>query len=596
MSEIVGYIGKKNALPILIEKMKQMSFKEYDSSGILVLSDNKAILVKVVGRLENLEKKLKNKKIEGNIGLGHLRWASVGRVITKNAHPHFDCKKEIFLVHSGMIENHKELRRQLIKEGHILSSETDSELICHLIENYFQGNLEEAVKKTIQKIRGAYAFVVVSRKDPQKIVAVKFSSPLFFGKVKDGILIASDKSIFTKFKPIETKDGEIIVFRRDKFHILKERINFQSENLDKGIYPHFMLKEIFEEPEIIENVIRGRVILEKGMVKFGGLDALKEKLKKINNLILIGCGSSFYAAKFGEILLQEYAKINARSEIASEFRYLDPFLNKSTAVISISQSGESTDTLAVLKKMKEKGMMTIGITNVISSSQAKETDAGIYLRAGTEIAVASTKTFLSQLITLVMLTIYFGRQRSMDLKTSKRILQELIKTSNFIREILNRRSEIEKLAKKYQEFKNFYVLGMKYNFPIALEGALKLKEVSYLHAEGICGGELKHGPIALIDKNFLTIAICPSDSVYDKMKSNLQEIKKGNGLVIAIATQGNREIQKLADDVFYIPKTLEILTPILTVIPLQLLSYYFAVLLKREIDKPRNLVKSVIEK
>jgi glucosamine--fructose-6-phosphate aminotransferase (isomerizing) len=599
MCGIVGYIGKKEAFSILIEGLRRESYRGYDSSGVVVFKGEKVFLIKEIGKLENLEKKLAGQKIEGNIGLGHIRWASHGRVTIENAHPQFDCKKEIFLVHNGIIENYKELKEKLIKEGHKFSSETDTEVMVHLIEKYFNGNLEEAVRKMIKDIRGAYAIAVISKKDPQKIVAARFSSPLLLGINKDEFLVASDPNaiLIRTRQVINLDDGEIAVLKPDDFFILKEKpiqlIEWAPEQAEKGGYPHFMLKEIFEEPEAVENAIRGRLIPEEGNVKLGGLESVKEKLKKIEKIILVACGTSFYAAKVGEIMFKEYAQIEAKAEIASEFKYQKQVLDEKTCAIFISQSGETADTLGALRELKKKGILCLGITNVVGSSQARETDAGVYTRSGPEVAVASTKAFLGQLAVLVMITVFFGRQREMSLVMGKRIVSELAEIPNLTRKTLKKAQEIEKLAKKYKDLKNFFFIGRKYNFPIALEGALKLKEVSYLHAEAYPGGELKHGPLALIDENIPTVAICPSDSVYDKMVSNIQEIKARKGPVIAIATEGNEEIKNLVDDVIYIPKTLEMLTPILSVIPLHLFAYYMAVLLDRDPDFCRNLAKSV---
>lgn len=599
MCGIVGYIGKKEALPILIEGLKRESYRGYDSSGVVVFNEEKMQLIRSVGKLENLEKKISGKNIKGNIGLGHIRWASHGGVTEENAHPHFDCKKEIFLVHNGIIENYKELKEKLMKEGHKFTSETDTEVMVHLIEKYFNGNLEEAVRKMIKDIRGAYAIAVISKKDPQKIVAARLSSPLLLGINKDEFLVASDPAaIMTRTRQvINLDDREIAVLKFDDFYILKEKpvemIEWSLEEAEKGGYPHFMLKEIMEEPETIENAIRGRLVPEEGNVKLGGLDSVQEKLRKIKKLILIACGTSFYAAKIGELMIEEYAEIESQAEIASEFRYRKPVLDKNTATIFISQSGETADTLAALREVKKKGILALGVTNVVGSTQARETEAGVYTRSGPEMAVASTKAFLGQLAVLAMMTVFLGRQREMSFVMGKRIVSELKNLPNLAREILERAPEIEKLAKKYKDFKNFWFIGRKYNFPIALEGALKLKEISYLHAEGVAGGELKHGPLALIDENFPTIAICPSDSVYEKMVSNIEEIKARKGPVIAVATQGNKEIEKLVDDVIFIPKTLEILTPLLSIIPLHLFAYYMAVLHGRDVDKPRNLAKSV---
>ncbi len=599
MCGIVGYIGKKEALPILIEGLKRELYRGYDSTGVVILDGNESYCIKAVGPIENLEKKLQFYQISGKIGLAHCRWATHGKVTEENAHPHFDCKKEIFLVHNGIIENYKELKEKLIKEGHRFVSETDTEVIAHLVEKYFKGNLEEAVRRMLKEIRGAYAIAVISKKDPQKIVAARMSSPLLLGISEDEFLVASDPAaiLIRTRQIINLDDGEIAILKPDDFFILKEKpiqlIEWTLEQIEKGGYPHFMLKEIFEEPEAIENAIRGRIIPEEGNVKLGGLEGVREKLKRIKKMFLIGCGTSFYAAKIGEIMFQEYAGIDARAEIASEFKYKKYLLDERTGAIFISQSGETADTLAALRELKKKGILCLGITNVVGSSQARETDAGVYTRSGPEIAVASTKAFLGQLSVLTLMTVFFGRQREMSLVMGKRIVSELLKIPNLAREILKKSSEIENLAKKYKDFKNFFFIGRKYNFPVALEGALKLKEISYLHAEAYPGGELKHGPLALIDENCPTFAICVSDSVYEKMISNIQEIKARKGPVIAIATEGNEEIKKLVNDVIFIPKTLEMLTPMLSVIPLHLFAYYVGVLLGHDVDKPRNLAKSV---
>jgi len=600
MCGIVGYIGKRPAFPILLSGLKRLEYRGYDSYGFCVFNQGEEpFLYKKIGKISDSESELSTLNGEGNIGIAHTRWATTGAVTEANAHPHWCCQKNIFLVHNGIIENYKELREQLIKEGHNCVSETDTEILCHLIEKYFQGNLEEAVRKALREVRGTYGVAVISKKDPQKIVAARLSSPLILGVNKNEFLVASDSAaLITHTRQIiNLDDNEIAVLKPDNFFILKEKplevIEWTPEEAEKEGYPHFMLKEIMEEPEAIENTIKGRLISKEGSVKLGGLDNVEEKLRKINRLILVACGTSNFAAQVGEYMLEEYAGIPTEVDIASEFRYRKSILNKNTAVLFISQSGETADTLAALKEIKKKDVLALGITNIIGSSQARETEAGIYIRSGPEIAVASTKAFLSQLTALAMLTVYFGRQRDMALVMGKRILSELLRLPDLAREVLKSAPEIEKLAKKYKNSQNFWFIGRKYNFPIALEGALKLKEISYLHAEGVAGGELKHGPLALIDENFPTIAICPSDSVYKKMISNIEEIKARKGPVIAIATKGNKEIKKLADSVIYIPKTLEMLTPILSIIPLHLFAYYVAVLRGCDVDKPRNLAKSV---
>ena len=604
MCGIVGYISKKenpNSLRLGLEALKRLEYRGYDSAGFAVWDKTKKDIFcqKAVGRIAKLEEKINNNSGFSNPVILHTRWATTGAVTENNAHPHCDCKKNIWLVHNGIIENYRELKERLVKEGHRFNSETDTEVIPHLIEKFFKGNLEEAVRQALGYIKGTYGIVVIAKEDPGKIVAARLSSPLLLGLGNNEYLIASDPSavIAHTKKVIYLDDGEIATITPDNFFILKEKkpeeIEWGLQDAQKGGYPHFMLKEIMDEPETIENAIRGRLILEEGKVKLGGLDQVEEKLRKINRIILLGCGTASYAAKVGEYMLEEYAGIPVEVDIGSEFRYRKPVLDKNTAAIFVSQSGETADTLAALREMKEKGILTIGITNVVGSTQARETDAGVYARSGPEIAVASTKAFLGQLAILSLLTVYLGRQRDMALVMGKRIISELTKLPELARQILKQSPEIQKLAKGYKDYKNFWFIGRKYNAPIASEGALKLKEISYLHAEGIAGGELKHGPLALVDEDFPTVAICPSDSVYEKMISNIQEIKARKGRVLAIATEGNEDIKKIADDVIYIPKTLEMLTPMLSVIPLHLFAYYLAVLLGYDVDKPRNLAKSV---
>jgi len=603
MCGIVGYIGKKQDIRIGVEALRRLEYRGYDSAGVAWYDSGKGEIscIKKVGKIDNLEKVISesNLNLIGSPLILHTRWATHGGVTEANAHPHWDCNKNFFLVHNGIIENYKELKDKLISEGHKFNSETDTEVLVHLIEKYFQGNLEEAIRKTLREVKGAYGICVISKKDPQKLVAAKLGSPLILGVGQNEFLLASDPSaIVTRTRQvINLDDNEIAVLKPDNFFILREKpletIEWTPEEAQKGGYRHFMLKEIMEEPEVIENAIRGRLLIEEGSVKLGGLTSISDKLREINRLILIACGTASYAARVGEYMLEEYAEIPTEVDIGSEFRYRKPIVDKNTAAVFVSQSGETADTLAALKEMKKKGILTLGITNVVGSTQAKETDAGVYTRSGPEIGVASTKVFLGQLTTLAMLTVYLGRQREMALVMGKRIVSELSKLPELAKEILKLAPEIEKLAKKYKDFKNFWFIGRKYNAPVALEGALKLKEISYLHAEGVAGGELKHGSLALIDESFPTIAICPSDSVYEKMISNIEEIKARGGPIIAIATQGNEAIKNLVDDVIYIPKTLEMLTPLLSVIPLHLFAYYMAVLLGCDVDKPKNLAKSV---
>lgn len=606
MCGIVGYIGPNNASDILLSGLKRLEYRGYDSYGFCFIKNkNEISIFKRVGRIDLTENEFLAQNFVGNIGLGHSRWATTGLVTEENAHPHSDCKGEIFVVHNGIVENYKELKNKLIEEGHVFTSKTDTEVIAHLIEKYYKGNnLEIAVKKALKKIRGTYGLVVMSLKEPEKLVVSRLSSPLIIGMGDGEFFVSSDaSSILTRTRQIiNLDDREIAVLKRDGFSIIKEdmemtreieTIEWDVEQAEKGGHKHFMLKEIMEEPSVVKDAIRGRFIKEEGLVKLGGFDSIVDKLREIDKLILIGCGTANHACKTGEYMLEEYAGIITDVDIGSEFRYRKPVIDKNLASIFVSQSGETADTLASLREMKAKGVLALGVTNVVGSTQAKETDAGVYTRSGPEIAVASTKAFIGQLTTLVLITVYLGRQRNMSLMTGKRIISELARIPKLMEEILSRKDEIKKIAEKYKDYQDFWFIGRKYNYPIAMEGALKLKEISYIHAEGIAGGELKHGPLALIDETCPTLAICPSDSVYEKMASNIEEVKARRGLVIAVATEGNEEIAQTVDDVIYIPKTLEMLTPLLTTLVMHLFAYYFADALGRDIDKPKNLAKSV---
>ena len=604
MCGIIGYIGKNQAWPILIEGLKKLEYRGYDSFGFCLLDEkNQPFVYKKAAKISEAEKELEKIKIQSHIGLGHTRWATTGEVSDKNAHPHSDCHKQIFVVHNGIVENYQALREKLIKEGHRFSSECDSEVFAHLIEKYFKGDLLAAVLKALDEVRGAYALAVLSNLEPNKLIAARLSSPLILGLKKGEFFLASDPSAIISYtnKVIPLEDNEIAVLEPNRYAILKGKkqhrkkinvLDWSPDDVSKGSYPHFMLKEIMEEPEAVSKTLAGRILPSKGIIKLGGLELVKEKLNQIDYFYLISCGTAQHAAKIGEYLFEEWGGIKAKAMTASEFRYLEPVLTERTAALFISQSGETADNLAALRYLKKKGILTLGITNVVGSTQARETDAGIYTRCGLEIAVGSTKAFLSQLAVLVMLALYLSK-KEWPLTEKKKILEELEHLPEKISEILKSSAAIENLAKKYKHFNHFYLIGRKYNFPVALEGALKLKEIAYVHAEGMPAGELKHGPLALVDKNLPTIALCPSDSVYDKMFIALEEIKSRQGVILAIANSHRQEIKKIADDVIFIPATLEPLSPILSVVPLQLFSYYLAKQLGREIDKPRNLAKSV---
>ncbi|MEA3295718.1 MAG: glutamine--fructose-6-phosphate transaminase (isomerizing) [Patescibacteria group bacterium] len=602
MCGIIGYIGQKNNPQIGLSALRRLEYRGYDSAGIAVYNPEKKEIfcLKSKGKIQELEKKFAQNPVQGSPFILHTRWATHGEPSEINAHPHHSNNKNIFVVHNGIIENFKEIKQALIKQGYKFFTETDTEVLPNLIDYYFENNLEQAVRQAMKKVKGAYAIAVISRDDPDKIVVAKFGSPLILGINENEFLVASSpEAVISHTNQIITlDDDEIAVLYHNNFFILKEKpietIDLKLEETEKQGFSHFMLKEIYEEPEAIRKSIVGRMILEQGLAKLGGLDNVSEQLKKIEKIIIIGCGTASYAGKVGEYMFEEYAKLPTKLETASEFRYKNSILDSKTAVLAISQSGETADTLEAVKEAKTKGCLTIGLVNAVGSSIAKETDAGVYCRVGPEIGVASTKVFLSQISILALIAIFLGRQRGMSLVAGKKILEELNKLPDLAEKILEQSDYIKKLVEKYSEYRNFYFLGRKYNFSIAMEGALKLKEIAWkIHAEGLAGGELKHGHIALIDENFPTIAICLSDSVYGKMENAIQEIKARKGKIIAIATQGNEEIKNLADDVIYIPKTLEALTPILSVIPLHIFAAYLGLKLGLDIDKPRNLAKSV---
>ncbi len=592
---------------MVIDALKRLEYRGYDSAGIAAIGPKGVLHKKKSGRIFELEKVLDN-DFESTVAIGHNRWATHGQPTDKNAHPHHDCLKNIFLVHNGIIENFKDLKEGLLESGHKFSSETDTEVIAHLIEDFLnKGNcsFEEAVRLTLRSIVGTYALVAINKDSPDKIIVARNSSPLLVGFSDSCKYVASDASALLPHtrKVVYLNDGEFAILTPNDFRIATldrkvvkrdhEKIEWSADNVQKNNFPHFMLKEIFEEPDAVRNAIRGRIIVQDGLAKLGGLELKEKDLRKIKRLIISACGTAYIAGLAGEYMLEENAGIPVEVEYASEFRYKKHIFDPKTALLAISQSGETADTLGALKEVKRKGVLTLGIVNMVGSSIAREAGAGVYNHAGPEIGVASTKAFVSQLSILALLTLFLGRQRNISLSTGKKIAEELVALPKKMEEILKLDGQIKKIAKKYHKFNNFLYLGRKYNFPVALEGALKLKEISYIHAEGYGAGEMKHGPIALIDKDMPTVVIAPSDSVYEKVVSNIQEIKARRGKVIAIVTEGNKEMGKLVDDVIYIPKTLEMLTPILAVMPLHLFAYHIGVMRGHDVDKPRNLAKSV---
>jgi len=607
MCGIVGYIGSRQAKEILLEGLKRLEYRGYDSAGITILNSKGLVTFRRPGKIADLEKELNGLSLSGTAGIAHTRWATHGYPSTINAHPHSDCTGEIAIVHNGIIENFSALKEKLIKLGHRFTSDTDTEVLAHLIEEHFEGNLETAVREALRKVEGTYGIAVISSRDPDKIVAARLGSPLVIGLANGDLILASDCSaiaLHTK-QVIYLDDGEMAVLKRggsytttdlDNTAVTKEieEISWDSKEIEKGGFNHFMMKEIFEQPESLQNAMRGRLLIEDGNVKVGGLNLTEEELLKINRIVIIACGTSWHAALIGEYMLEEIARIPVEVEYASEFRYRNPIVDKNTLVVVISQSGETADTLAAMREAKARGARIMGICNVVGSTIPREANAGIYLHAGPEIGVASTKAFTGQIVVLLILTLLFGRLRGFPAEDARKIMRELLKIPGLVRDTLERKNdEIRELAQQYYKSSNFLYLGRGYNFPVALEGALKLKEISYIHAEGYPAAEMKHGPIALIDENMPVVVVAIKDSVYNKVLSNIEEVKVRRGRLIAVANEDDDQIGRLVDHIITVPKTLDILSPIVTITPLQLLAYHIAVLRGCDVDKPRNLAKSV---
>ena len=615
MCGIVGYIGKRNALPIVIDGLRALEYRGYDSAGVALWDGAKIRFEKAAGRVSALESRLSRKSTlwNGKSAIAHTRWATHGKPSDRNAHPHADCQGGIFVVHNGIIENYAELREALIREGHSFLSETDTEVLAHLFERPFLSSgkifLEDAVLEGLRHVDGTFGIAVISKHDPEKIVVARRGSPIILGVGDEEYLVASDASAIVGVTKnvVYLHDNEAAVLAPSQMQIFNlskkaiqksvDKIDWDISQAQKGGFDHFMQKEIFEGPSALENVFLGRLIdppTGGGSAKLGGIVAVRDRLLRAKKIIISACGTSYYAGLVGKHYFEEFAKIPASVEYASEFRYSNPVIDSDTAAIFISQSGETADTLEALREAKKRGALALGIVNVVGSTIARESDAGVYNHAGPEIGVASTKAFVSQLGALALLALFLGRERgAVSDVLGQKLVRELKAMPAKMKRVLSGDAEIKKLAEKYLKYKNFLYLGRKYQFPVALEGALKLKEISYRHAEGYASGEMKHGPIALIDENFPTVALGPKDPVYEKILSNIQEIKARNGRVLAVATEGDAKIGKLADDVIFIPQTLEMLTPLLSVIPLQLFAYHTAVLLGLDVDKPRNLAKSV---
>ncbi|MDY6935227.1 MAG: glutamine--fructose-6-phosphate transaminase (isomerizing) [Spirochaetota bacterium] len=607
MCGIIGYIGERSGIDIILNGLKRLEYRGYDSAGIALV--NGVIFIgRKEGKISDLEAVLNHKELEQfHTGIGHTRWATHGAPSDINSHPHTDCNSEIAIVHNGIIENYSILKEMLIKYGHKIVSDTDTEIIAHLIEYYYykEKSLIDSVKRALSKLEGTYGIAVVSKKEPDKVIAARKGSPLILGVGNDEMLVASDASAIIEHtrKVIYIDDGELIEIKKDGFKTydinnnrVSKKINaidWDIQAIEKQGFEHFMLKEIFEQKETIMNAYRGRILHDSGDVRLDGLRLSKKELSGIERIIFIACGTSWHAGLIGEYLIEEYAQIPVEVEYASEFRYRRPILRDGDLVIVISQSGETADTLAALREAKARGAKVLGITNVVGSTIARECDGGIYIHAGPEIGVASTKAFTSQITIIILLTIYLARQRGMTAEEGRMHLECLCKIPEYVSRILDNNDEIIEISRIYKDIKNFLYLGRGIQFPIALEGALKLKEISYIHAEGYPAAEMKHGPIALIDRFMPVVFIALRDEVYRKVLGNMEEVKARNGRTIAIATKGDTEILKCSDHVIYVPEVNKMVSPLLTVIPLQLLAYHIAVMRGENVDQPRNLAKSV---
>ena len=605
MCGIVCYVGEREAKPIIMEGLKRLEYRGYDSAGIAVQDGQDIAFFRSVGRIVELERKIGELAIPGVSGIAHTRWATHGEPSERNAHPHTDQTENVFVIHNGIIENFYSLKKKLEKSGVSFRSETDTEVLAHLIALHYDGNLGEAVRKTMSQVEGTFGIAVIHRQSPGQIVVARRGSPLIIGVGEDGHFAASDVAAMVRYtnKVVHLSDNEMATLTRSGFTLstaqaktitrATETVEWQPEDAELNGFPHFMLKEIYEQPETIMNAMRGRIELSEGVPKLGGIMPVWDQLKETRHIVIVACGTSFHAGCVGRYIFERLTEIDVQVEIASEFRYRKLNFPPNTFIIAISQSGETADTLAAIREARRKGARLLGIVNVVGSSISRETEAGVYNHAGPEIGVASTKIFISQLTILTLLAVLLGRHQKLSLTDGVEAIHALSALPEQVRKVLYQDNHIQAIADKYFRCSNWLFLGRKYQYPVALEGALKLKEVSYIHAEGYAAGEMKHGPIALINPEMPTVAVVPKDSMYEKMISNIQEIKSRRGPVIAIATEGDERIKEMADEVIEVPATLEYLYPILTVVACQLLAYHCARFLNRDIDKPRNLAKSV---
>jgi glucosamine--fructose-6-phosphate aminotransferase (isomerizing) len=611
MCGIVGYVGSRDAVPVIVEGLRRLEYRGYDSAGLAVVANGSLTRRRSVGKLGNLEQSLREKPLTGAFGIGHTRWATHGRPSEENAHPHSDCTGNLVVVHNGIIENYLPLKARLSAAGHRFVTQTDTEVVAHLVESHFRGSLEEAVRVALADVQGIYALVLMHRDEPQKLVAARMGPPLVVGLAEGEHLLASDVPALLPYTRdfVFLDDGDVATVTPERLRITDRsgrdvqrkptRISWDPVQAEKGGYRHFMLKEIHEQPRAVRDTLLGRISLEEGQVHLSELGEAQDALRRAERVLLLACGTSWHAALVGKYLLEQLAQVPAEVDYGSEFRYRDPIVGPGTLTVAISQSGETADTLAAFRQAKELGAVPIAICNVQGSMLTREAAGTLLTHAGPEIGVASTKAFTSQLVALSVLTLHLGRLRgTLGAERCRELLQALARVPHLMEDALRASDRIGEMAKFFAQASDFLFLGRGINYPIALEGALKLKEISYIHAEGYPAGEMKHGPIALIDDDMPVVALCPAGRTYEKMLSNVQEVKARGGKVLAVTAQGDTEVRKVldlqgGDAIVDVPPVDEVWSPLLTVLPLQLLAYHTAVRAGRDVDQPRNLAKSV---
>ncbi|OLE19350.1 MAG: glutamine--fructose-6-phosphate aminotransferase [Actinobacteria bacterium 13_1_20CM_4_68_12] len=605
MCGIVGYTGRRDAAPRLLEGLKRLEYRGYDSAGVAVANGRGVVVTKLAGRVAGLTEELGREPVHGSTGIAHTRWATHGAPTQRNAHPHVDCRGKIALVHNGIIENADVLRAALERAGHRFASETDTETLAHLIEDATGPTLEARVIAALAHVDGTYGLAVMSETDPGKIVVARQGSPVLLGIGEDELFVASDASAVLEHtrSVVYLNDGDIAVLTPDGYHVIDRESHVQLREVDAiawdlgaielGGYPHFMLKEIKEQPETVRATVRGRLLFDQGTARLNGLNLPPEACADIRRIVIVACGTSWHSGLVGRHVIEDLTGLPVQVEYASEYRYRRQLALPGTLTIAISQSGETADTLEAMRAARAAGSRVLGLVNVVGSTIAREAEGGIYLHAGPEIGVASTKAFTSQIVALVLLALYLGRQRGLEPEQGQEVVSRLAQLPQLVARTLELDAQVQAIAQRFSARSNFLYLGRGVNFPVALEGALKLKEISYIHAEGYPAAEMKHGPIALIDENMPVVFVAPKDEVYQKVVSNMQEVKARGGRIIAITTEGNGDLSALADHQLRVPATAPLLSPIVTTIPLQLLAYHIAVLRGCDVDRPRNLAKSV---